>query len=552
MRSKLFSFVILCLSAVSFYSCSDNVVADFSYSPAIPRRGESVTFTNLTTGDEDWEVEFWNWTFGDGFKSTTISPKHVYQDAGIYDVTLMVDSNKHYTKTMRITVYDSIPVIITDVDSVYYYKDAVFKVLAYNPDAEDITYEWIFSENAIGKNLVDTVLASGKKVKMSTNEEVEVYFTKRNINEFVNLHIEIGDSVYDVPDTIFIYDVKAKSVLMAQKDGNILRQRILDNGFEDYTNTGFASGKHPFNLAAVSNSLYIFDAGTNITFRSDWLTNTSGDGSIRAVDMGANTTTEVINNNGKSSHFGFFNGYVDNDNIYWTDFSEFLYKTPKNSNLGTFDWNGSADAQTTVPYYLAKADRLGYYGNGMAANQFSGGIRYYDQAYFWAKGGSGKGIYRFLKSDILTANTTGSAPIPSLGAILTNFAIRAFAIDEINYKIDCLATAPADKVGLWVANIGGTGATRIDNAPMDDESLYITGIAIDNVSNKVYWAYRSPETIGASAPTGTWESYYEANPTHKTGIKMAQLATLYTPIGKVEYFRLGVAAYGIALDEVGK
>jgi hypothetical protein len=33
---------------------------------------------------------------------------------------------------------------------------------------------------------------------------------------------------------------------------------------------------------------------------------------------------------------------------------------------------------------------------------------------------------------------------------------------------------------------------------------------------------------------------------------MAQLATQYTPIGKVEYFREGVSAYGIALDEVGK
>ena len=543
MRSKLFSFVILCLSAVSFYSCSDNVVADFSYSPETPRRGESVTFTNLTTGDEDWEVEYWNWTFGDGFKSTTKSPKHVYQDAGIYEVTLMVDSSKHYTKKIQITVYDSIPVIMTDVDSVYYYKDAVFSTLAYNPDAEDVTYRWTFSENAIGENIVNGV---------STEEEVGVYFTKRNINEIVKLHIEIGDSVYDVVDTIFIHDVKAKSILMAQKGGNILRQRILDNGLEEYTNMGIAAGKHPFNISALSNSLYIFDAGTNVTYKSDWLTNTSGDGNIRAVDMGANTTTEIINNNGKSSHFGFFNGYVDNENIYWTDFSEFLYKTPKNSSLGIFDWNGSTDAQTTVPYYLVKADRLGYYGNGMANNQFSGGIRYYDQAYFWAKGGSGRGIYRFLKTDILTANTTGSAPIPTLGAILTNFAIRAFAIDEINQNIYFSATAPADKVGFWVANMGGTGATRIDNAPMDDESLYITGIAIDNVSNKVYWAYRSPETIGASAPSGTWDSYYEANPTHKTGIKMAQLATLYTPIGKIEYFSNGVAAYGITLDEVGK
>lgn len=543
MRQRLFSIALFCLTVISFYSCSDNVVADFSYSPESPRRGEYVTFTNLTTGDEDWEVEYWNWSYGDGYTSTSKSPKHIYQDAGKYKVTLMVDSNKHYTKTMEVIVYDSIPVIITDVDSVFYYKNAVFSSLAYNPDAEDVTYEWTFSENAVGDSIVN-----GK----STAEEVEVYFTKRNVNEIVKLHIEIGDSIYDVVDTVYIHDVKARSILMAEKGGNILRQRILDNGFEDYTNTGVDAGKHPFNISALSNLLYIFDAGTNVNYKADWLTNTSGDGNIRKVNLSTKASTEIINNNGKSSHFGFFNGYVDNNNIYWTDFSEFLYQTPQNSSLGSFDWNGSTDAQTTVPYYLAKTDRLGYFGNGMAANQFSGGIAYYDQAYFWAKGGTGKGIYRFMKSDILNANTTGNASIPSLGAILTGFSIRAFAIDEINQKIYFSATAPADKVGLWVANMSGSGATRIDNAPMDDESLYITGIAIDNVSNRVYWAYRSPETIGASAPVGTWQSYYAANPTHKTGIKMAQLATQYTPIGKVEYFREGVSAYGIALDEVGK
>ncbi len=543
MRNKLFSVFVFSLSVFTFFSCSDNVVPDFSFAPEIPKAGQTVTFTNLTTGDDDWTVESWSWNFGDDSKSTAKSPKHIYKDAGKYSITLMVDSNKNLTKTLDITVYDSIPTIYVNTDSVIYYKKSTFSVLVYNPSSLDITYEWTFSSNAQGD------LTNGK----STESEVEVFFNKPDIEEYVSLHIVMEDELdTTIVDTFYIHDLKAKSLLMAQRNGNILRQRIYDNGLEAYTNTAVTAGKHPFNISALSNMLYIFDAGADVAYKTDWLTNTSGNGNIRVYNMNTKTTNEIVNNNGKSSHFGFYNGFVDNNFIYWTDYSEFLYKTPLNSSLGSFNWKGSADNQTSVPYYLAKADRLGYYGNGLASNQFSGGIRYYDQAYFWAKGGSGKGIYRFLPTDILSANVNGNIAAPTLGAILTDFSIRAFTIDEINQKIYFSVTAPADKVGFWVANMKGTNAVRIDDAPMDDQSLYITGIAVDNVSNKVFWAYRSPETIGASAPAGNWESYYTAHPTHRTGIKMATLATLYKPAGAIEYFSVGTDAYGIALDEVKK
>ena len=543
MRNKLFSVFVFVLSVFSFFSCSDNIVPDFSFTPEVPKAGQTVSFTNLTTGDEDWKAEHWNWNFGDNLKSTEKNPKHIYKNAGKYSITLMVDSNKNLTKTLSITVYDSIPTIYINTDSVYYYKKSTFSVLVYNPSNLDITYKWTFSSNAKGN------LTNGE----SSKSEVEVFFNQPNTEETVSLHIVMGNELdTTITKKFHVHDMKTKSLLMAQRNGNILRQRIYDNGFEAYTSTGISAGRHPFNISALSNQLYIFDAGTDVAYKNDWLTNTSGNGNIRAYNMGTKTTSEIINNNGKSSHFGFYNGYVDNNFVYWTDYSEFIYKTPVNSSLGSFEWKGSTDNQTSVPYYLAKADRLGYYGNGLASNQFSGGIAYYDQAYFWAKGGSGKGIYRFLPTDILTANATGSTPVPSLGAILTDFSIRAFKIDEINQKIYFSVTAPADKVGFWVASMRGSNAERIDDAPMDDKSLYITGIAIDNVSNKVFWAYRSPQTIGASSPSGSWENYYNAHPTHRTGVKMATLATQYKPAGDIEYFSEGADVYGIALDEVKK
>lgn len=544
MNIKHFSLVAYLFLIFAVLSCSDNVVPDFSYLPKMPKRGEKVTFTNLTTADEDWEVESWSWTFGDESTSLLKSPTHTYKEAGKYKVTLMVDSSKYKVKTMDIVVYDTIPTMITDVDSVEYYQEVTFSALAYNPYYADVTYEWTFSENAQGDELTEGV---------STEEEVTVYFTKKNVEEYVYLHLVIEDEIdTTIVDTFYVHDIKAKSLLMAQKSGEIIRQRIIDNGVEDPELTGIAAGKHPFNMFAVDNTLVIFDAGTKVEYAADWLTNTSGDGSIRLVNLVDKTSNEIIHNRGTSSHFGFFNGFVDKNYIYWADYSEFLYKTPINSNLGAFTWKGNQEDQTTVPYYLVKTDRLGYFGKGMSANQPSGGVAYFDQAYFWAKGGAGRGIYRFLPSEILSTTANSSTAVPTMGAILKDFAIRSFSIDELNMKIYFSVTAPADKVGLWVSNIDGTNPKIIDNSPMDDPTLYITGILVDNESNRVYWAYRSPETVGASPATGTWAKYYEDNPMHRSGIKMATLATYYKPTGTVEYFAPGIVAYGIALDEVKK
>ncbi len=532
----------LLLLALSFLlvGCSDHVVPDFSYSPEMPKCGQTITFTNLTSGDEDWTADSWNWDFGDNGSSTLKSPTHIYRKAGIYKISLKVDSSKTLVKTKSITIYDSIPTIVASVDSIKFFQDVTFSALIYNPTGATITYAWKFSDNAKSpaKTAIDT-----------TASKVTVFFDKFNINEEVKLKVTVGDSVYDNISFKFkVHDYKAKSVLMAQKDGKILRKRIFINGMEDAVELPVNAGKHPFNITAINDKLYIFDAGSSVDYKTNWLTDTSGDGNIRVVDLKNQAATEIANNRNTSSHFGFYNGYVDNDNIYWTDYSEFVYSAPVGQTIGNFDWKGSVDAQTTNSFYKVKADRLGYFGKGLTSNQFSGGIRHYDNAYYWAKGGSGRGIYRFLPTDILTANATSATPIPTLGAILTDFAIRAFVFDEINAKIYFSATAPSDKIGLWVANLNGSNPQRIEAGVMDNASLYITGIAVDNESNRLYWAYRSPQSAGA--PRKVSKSSADTAP--QSGVKMMPLVTndLNKVSGTIEFFLPNVEVYGIAVDKV--
>lgn len=526
--------------------CSDHVTPDFTFAPAMPKCGQAVTFSNLTTGDEDWEVKKWEWDFGDNGTSLAKSPSHIYRKAGVYTVSLKVDSSKHLIKKMNITVYDSIPTILASVDSIKFYQDVTFRALIYNPTGATITYDWSFSDNA-----VSTSISAGK----SSASTVTAFFKKFNLNEEVKLKVTVGDSVYDKISFKFrVHDYKAKSVLMAQKNGKILRQRIFTNGVEEYIELPVLAGKHPFNIVPVADKLYVFDAGSSVEYKANWQSDTSGDGSLKVVNLKDFVTTEIANNRNSSSHFGFYNGFADNQNLYWTDYSEFIYSSPVATTIGNFEWKGNADAQTSVPYYKTKADRVGYFGKGLSTNQFSGGIRYYDDAYYWAKGGAtGRGIYRFVQSDILAANATSNTIAPALGAILTDFAIRAFVFDEIHAKIYFSVTAPADKVGLWVSNMNGSNPKRIEDAPMDNASLYITGIAVDSESNRLYWAYRSPESVGASAPGGvSWSAYYQANPTHKSGVKTIPLITndLNIISGTISYFLPDVEVYGIAVDKI--
>lgn len=524
-------FVFLFVLTLLVYSCKTPIEPDFSFSPDAPKAGQKVSFTNLTETGEDW-----NWTFGDGGTSIAKNPNYIYKKPGIYDITLRADSNDNYIVTKKITVYDTIPAVYTKSDSVIYYEDVTFSVLAYNPYGYTITYAWEFSENAVGESLTD-----GK----STLANVKVFFRERNVMETVKVTVQVGDSVYTVQKTFKVHNQPARSLIMAGADGKVYRQRLFSRGLEDALPTIYTTGAHPFTIQARDNQLYVFNAGSAVSTDASDLTSVAGDGSIVKINMNDNSVTELVHNRNTTAVNGFFSGSVDAAHLYWSDFSSVVYKHPlANGAIGAFDWKGSTDAQTTLPYYLVKYDRLGYFGNGLSNTGMSTGIYAYDFVYFWTKGGQGKGMYRFTAADILSANLSSAGTAPSSGAILADFSIRSFAIDHINQKIYFAATAPADKVGFWVSNLSGANPVRIDDAPVDNASAFITGIAVDHSTNKVYWAYR--------APAGLTESDFEIHPTYRTGVKMVRLAKNYSVDTEVGYFAPGLAAYGLSIDDVKK
>ena len=63
--------------------------ANFSFTPSSPSAGQTIQFTDTSTGGPT----SWSWDFGDGFSSTAQSPTHAFATAGAFPVTLTASNS---------------------------------------------------------------------------------------------------------------------------------------------------------------------------------------------------------------------------------------------------------------------------------------------------------------------------------------------------------------------------------------------------------------------------------------------------------------------------
>lgn len=203
-------------------ACSNKTV-DFKFTPEQPRAGESVVFTNLSTGGEAWA-----WTFGDASTSSSKNPSHTYRQPGKYVVILKVDDKSSLTKTAEITVYDTIPNFTCSVEKadsagLSIYQNVTFIAQVYNPYKYPVQYAW-----SIPDDVAYTAVS-----KTNTADTWTVYFHKAAKDVPVYLEVILDGKLTDVARYYTVHDMPAAAVLMETADRQTYRRRIYGNRAED-------------------------------------------------------------------------------------------------------------------------------------------------------------------------------------------------------------------------------------------------------------------------------------------------------------------------------
>lgn len=190
--------VISLIGLASLTECT-RLTCDFTYSPNEARAGEIVTFSNRSTGADDYY-----WTFGDNSTSTATSPTHIYRKPGTYTVTLSIVRNKveKRTSTQHITILDTIPTLAANVDTIHDFTPIKFYAKIYNPWHKTTRYVWNMPE--------DAVVLAGKSLDSSA---IVCYFTQSSQTSKVELQLQIEDQQYDLTYPVNLQHRDAPSVL---------------------------------------------------------------------------------------------------------------------------------------------------------------------------------------------------------------------------------------------------------------------------------------------------------------------------------------------------
>lgn len=215
-RKILILFCCLVAIAAGVVSCKKKHTYDFTYSPARPKAGQQVVFTNTSDAGENWV-----WKFGDGGLSTLKNPTHIYKSAGTYTVEMQADSNKQRISRHVLEVLDSIPTIYIKSSTVQQYSPITLSASYYNPSSTKAVFLWKVDESLF-------VLTKGTW----TSDSITGYFTDYGRTTQVELTITVAGKTTVASRSLVLTDQASSSLIMQAADGTLWRQRIYNSIYE--------------------------------------------------------------------------------------------------------------------------------------------------------------------------------------------------------------------------------------------------------------------------------------------------------------------------------
>jgi PKD repeat protein len=133
--------------SVTVHVADLNPTAGFSWYPEPQDEGSQVQFTDMSISYPD-SLASWNWEFGDGGLSTSVSPAHTYIDDGVYVVLLTVEDDDGSMDSIprQVTIMNVAPVANAGDDKEgFEVSTFTFNGSFFDPGTGDThTFEWDF------------------------------------------------------------------------------------------------------------------------------------------------------------------------------------------------------------------------------------------------------------------------------------------------------------------------------------------------------------------------------------------------------------------------
>ena len=524
------NFVLLAIMMLAVTSCVDKE-PNYGNFPS-----KDVDFTYQVDGDEyalDFyvvsTVQFTNtssksgnvtWDFGDAQTSNEANPKHKYEKAGVYSVTLAGDGVG--SKSSPLMIYDIAPVlsVTSQTEPVVVINDVQVNLGIELPNPENLIckYVWKFPEGtktADGTELtefvgyshedgtIDNPGALSFKNIGSQKIELQTWFdvngeNRRLEDSYVNVQVGTSDP--------------CPTIYYAELGGNIKAYKLVDmsklpKGTKNLPfDMGVNSGNMPTQLVfatektdagAEQDNVYILDCGKQYYYVNDE-DNTLGDGKITVMAADGSNVNVMITNVGGQAFNDPFQGCTDGTYLYYTDRNTGIRQIP----LSTRGARESTIYSSTAGYFVVN-NQLAYYGQGIAYGAIHTGL-YIDKSgmFWWAKNYSGNGIYRFKTSDIGKTGAGVKIPHP---IVLETTQPRAFTLDEDLGKLYVWMTnGNTPGVGFCAYDIPASDKTveysnynkciNMDADPINStaaEGVFTTQFAVDPNTHYVYFGFRA-------------------------------------------------------------
>ena len=531
---KLFNKIALvALASVALASCQDSYVdpvyyesadVDFTYNV----EGESYTLdfyvvSTIKFNNTSAKSGSFRWDFGDGTTSTEVSPEHKYATAGNYKVTLTLDGVG--SRTYPLMINDITPVLSVaeqSTDIVEFNNTTLtFAIELPNPENLPVKYEWTFPEG--------TTYADGSPaitfVGYARNGQVEypqpVKFSNigsQKVSIVTTFDAQEGGENRRLADSYLNVQVgcsePAATLYYAQRGGNIKAIKLLDNvpaGTKVMPyDLGVPTGSTVFNLLcnSVTNAdgvaedwIYILDAGKQYYYVNDE-NGVLGDGTMTAMRADGTGVNTVVTNVGGPAFNDPFRGCIVGSTIYYSD---------RNTGFTAIDCTtrgaveGRGDSNRRASYVMTN-ENTPFKDQGISWGAITNGIYKDSQGWYWiGKNYNGLGIFRFRDSDVYANETEAKKhPLPS-AILLSGVVTSTFAVDEVNNRFFVYQSQPTQAFLAYNAIPGYKDELAVSQAnanivlecaPENNqgaEGLFVTQLAVDYESGKVYFCYRPLE-----------------------------------------------------------